>query len=173
MIFRIFCSAVIIIGFGYGGFVYSERFSGRLKQLTEFYDGLSQLEFNVRYMNYPVSEAMKQAGSVCGGAAKKIFTETAETLAKNYGITVENAFCTSIDKNRLELNISEEEIEILKSFSKTIGSGDRAAEISNIETAKLRIFAAGEDAKEDIRKKVKMCRSMGFLLGLFLAIVLI
>ncbi len=173
MIFRIFCSAVIIIGFGYGGFVYSERFGSRLKQLTEFYDGLSQLEFNVRYMNYPVSEAMEQAGSVCGGAAKKVFTAAAEFIAENCGITVEAAFCKAMDKNRAELNISDEEAEILRSFSKTLGSGDRAAEISNIETAKLRIFAAREDAKDDVRKKVKMCRGMGFLLGLFLVILLI
>lgn len=173
MIFRILCGIIIVAGFTYGGFMYSERLKNRIKQLCVFQDGLTQLEFNVRYMNLPIAQALSMAGKTCGGAVEKIFTGASDIMLEGVGFSAGEAFCKAIDENRKSLDISENEVEILKSFSKTMGGGDRETEISNIKTALIRLCAAKDQAEEETLRKVKMSRAMGALLGLFIVIVLI
>lgn len=172
MIFRILCGIVIVSGFAYGGFAYAESLKKRIRQLSEFCDGLSMLEFNVRYMNFPMAEALLNTGKVCGGAVADIFDRSAQMLSEDIGKSPGEAFCQAIDENRKELMISPEEIDILRGFSRSLGGGDRESEINNIKTAKLRLSSAAESAEEEVRKKAGMSRGIGILLGLFIVIVL-
>ncbi len=173
MIFRILCGIIIVLGFSYGGFLYAERLKKRLRHLELFCDGLSTIEFNIRYLNSPLAEAFYNAGKNCSGAVSCVFDRCAKLLAGDVGNSPEEAFCRAIDENVGNLTISNDEIDILKSFSRTLGDGDKEAEISNIKTAKIRLLSAKNDASEEIMKRVKMSRSMGVLLGLFIVIVLI
>lgn len=173
MIFKILSGIIIVFGFGYGGFLYSENLKRRIKRLEELCDGLHMLEFNIRYMNSPLQEAFFGAGKSCGGVVGDMFLRCGDMLKNDRGLSPCDAFCMAVDENLKEMHISQDDVEILKSFAKALGEGDIESEINNIKTARLRLFSAGEDSKEETLRKIKMSRSMGFLLGLFIVIVLI
>ncbi len=173
MIFKILCGIIVICGCGYGGFLYSEKLKTRVYTLEELCDGLSLLEFNVRYMSYPLCRAFECSAHNRNSAVGEVFKRSALLMKNDMGITAGEAFLCAVNENFKDLNISKDEAEILKSFAKTLGQNDAEGEISNIKTAKLRLSSALEDARTEIFKKVKMSRSIGVLLGLFIVIVLI
>ncbi len=173
MIIRVLCGIIIVLGFCYLGFLYAERLKKRIYQIEWFCDGLSVLAFNIRYMNYPMAEAFEYAGKNSSDVVSEIFNQCAKIMQNDRSKSAGEVFAITIDDKIKALNISKDEVEILKSFSKTLGDCDREAEINNIETAKLRLNASLADAKDDVLKKVKMSRGVGFLLGLFIVIVLI
>lgn len=172
MILKIFCGIIAVSGFAYCGFFYAQTLKTRLLQLDGFCDGLSLLEFNIRYMNFPLSEAFFKTADTIGGVVGKVFSCFAKRLSEDCSPCPNEAFSLAIEENLGLLKISEEEIEILKSFSKTLGEGDREAEINNIKTAEIRLAAAKEDAEEEILKRVKLSRRAGVLIGLLVVIVL-
>ena len=172
MIFRIICGVIIVTGFTYFGYLYSEKQKDRLRQLSSFCDGLSMLEFNIRYMNFPMSVALSKSGESCSCAVKEVFKRAAEILGSEKGYSPGEAFCQGLEENKARLNISKDEIEILKSFSSSLGEGDKNAEITNISAAKTRLLASGNDAKDEINKKAKASRGISPLIGLFIVIVL-
>ena len=172
MLFKVLCGIVIILGFTYCGLSYGEKIKQRVKQLAELCDGLTLLEFNIRYMNYPIIEAFYNMGQVCNGIIGEIFKRSAQILSGKTGNMPGEAFLTAINENIGSLTITDDEINILRSFSKTLGEGDKEMEISNIKTAKARLSASMSQAEEEIGKKVKISRSMGVMLGLFVVIVL-
>lgn len=172
MIFRGICAIIVVLGFGYGGFLYAESLKKRTEQISAFYDSMTMLEFNVRYMNYPIREAFLNTGKSCMGVVKEIFEESAGILAENQGVSPGTAFCEAIDGKRDELKLKNDEIEILEAFSKTLGEGDVETEVKNINTVKIRLSSAQEKAEEETAKSVKLSRSLGVLLGVFTVIVL-
>lgn len=172
MTMRILCAAVIIIGFGYGGIMLSEIFKNRIRSLSGFCDGLSQLEFNIRYMNFPLCEAFSRSGSTLSGVVREVFEDTSALMIQKRESPPGEAFCRSIENKMRELRITRDEQEILESFSKGMGEGDREKEISNIKTAIVRLSAAKSDAEDDVLKKVKLCKKAGFLIGAFAVIAL-
>ncbi len=173
MIFKVLCGIIIVFGFAYGGFCYGERLKTRLTTLQELCDSLSMLEFNIRYMNYPLRRAFEYAGKNRKSAVGEVFRRCSYFMGQSAGKSPNEAFCDALDENIKRLNISNDETEILKSFSASLGESDTEGEISNIKTAKLRLSSALDDAKEDIQKRVKMSRGLGILSGVFIVIVLI
>lgn len=172
MLFKIICGIAIVLGFSYLGLSYGEKLKHRVRQLKEICDSLTILEFNIRYMNYPIVEAFYNVGQSCDGIVGQIFKCTSKFLAGNTGSSPGEAFLYALKEERGYLMITDEEIDILKSFSKTLGEGDREMEISNIKTTKARLLASVNQAEEEIGKKVKISRSMGVMFGLFIVIVL-
>ncbi len=173
MIFKVILSAIIVLGFGYIGYLISERQKDRLRQLASFSDGLTMLEFNMKYMNYPIANALESASENCEGVVKKIFFETGALLKDNYGSSPGEILSKKIDENINLLCISNDEISILKSFSKTLCEGDKNTEIINIQAAKTRLVSAQKDATEEVNRKAKVTKSISLLAGLFVVILLL
>ncbi len=173
MIFKLILCGVIIAGFGYMGHLTGEKQKDRLRQLDSFSDGLTMLEFNIKYMNYPIAKALENASENCDGVVKKIFYETGKHLQKDYGSNPGAVFDKKIEENKNLLCLSSDEIGILKSFSKTLSEGDVDTEIKNIEALKTRLDSAKSDATEEVNKKAKATKSISLLAGVFVVILLL
>ncbi|MBR2917049.1 MAG: stage III sporulation protein AB, partial [Clostridia bacterium] len=85
MILKLLLSGIIVIGFGYMGYIVAEKQKDRLRQLSAFSDAFTMLEFNIKYMNYPIGEALEFASENCTGVVKKIFLETGRFIQRDYG----------------------------------------------------------------------------------------
>lgn len=170
--FRLFCGIIVVLGFSYMGYLYSERQKDRLRQISSFCDGLTMLEFNIRYMNLPIAEALEKTSDNCEGVVKTVFCKAAGILKSDTAYAPGESFCKALDECKNTLCISSDEVEILKSFSKTLGEGDSDTEVKNIQAAKIRLSAALTDAAEEVKGKTKVARGISTLIGLFIVIVL-
>lgn len=172
MILRIFCAAVIVFGFAYMGRLYAQKEKSRLVQLNSFCDGLNMLEFNIRYMSFPMYEALKKAGECCTEPVKSVFDYSSVILSGGTEYSSGEAFLKSVEENRNKITLSNDEVEILKSFAASLGKGDRESEIVNIQAAKTRLSASCLEAGEEVNKRAKAAKGISTLTGLFIVIVL-
>ena len=171
--FRIMCGAIIILGFTYLGRLLAEKEKSRITQLNSFCDGLSMLEFNIRYMSFPMGEAFGKAAECCLEPVRNVFEESAESLESGYEMSSGEAFCQGMERNKAKITLSEAEVDILKSFALSLGKGDKISEIANIQAAKVRLTASCKEAVEEVNKKVKMIKGISTLVGIFIVIVLL
>ncbi len=169
---RVLCGIIIILGFAYLGRMCAEKEKSRLFQLDSFCDGLNMLEFNIRYMSLPMYEALEKAGECCIEPVKSVFATASEALCGEDSISSGEAFCRGVEKHRSGITLSEDEIEILKSFSLSLGRGDRESEIVNIQAAKIRLSESCRDARDEINRKAKAVKGISTLIGVFVVIVL-
>lgn len=171
MIFRIFCGLIIVTGFVYLGRIRANGEMERLYQLNSFCDGLNMLEFNIRFLSLPMEEALKRAGECCIEPVRNIFENSSEIL-RSEKCLIGEAFLKSLKNSSHSVFLSNHELEILKSFARSLGKGDRECEIVNIQAAITRLSASETDAVYEVEKKAKAIKGISTLAGLFTAIIL-
>lgn len=172
MIGKAILGLVIILGGGYLGMIYASRFDCRVRQLEAFRSALSQLEFDIRFLSLPLTEALDKVAESQNGAVRKIFRETADGLSRKKGARVSALWVGAIEKYRAQLCLTEQDLQAVNSFSHSLGSGDTESEIGNIRAAQMRLQVAEDAARAQAQKNVRLYRGLGLLAGIFAAILL-
>lgn len=172
MIGKALLGLVVILGGGYLGIVYASRFDSRVQQLEAFRRALSQLEFDIRFLSLPLAEAMEKVAISQTGAVEQIFRETAAGLNRHKGAQVIDVWKSAVQKYRCRLCLTEQDWQSVSSFSHSLGCGDVESEIGNIRAAQMRLSVVEEEARALAKKNVRLYRGLGFLAGIFAAILL-
>lgn len=79
----------------------------------------------------------------------------------------------SIEKNKTNLNLNSEDIEIIKSLGKMLGKTDVEGQISEINLTSEFLETQIIKAEEDCKKNEKMYKTLGTIVGLAIVIILI
>lgn len=173
MILRLAACAAIMLGCGYLGILFASGFKARVRQIGEFTAALSQLEFDIDFLNITVRESFEKiAGNSPPGIAC-IFSYVAERMEEERCVKTEKLWERAIRINRSELFLTDGDVAILADFSKNLGCGSRDNEINNIRAAIMRLKLAEDEARAEASGNVKMYRGLGLLCGIFLVIVLL
>lgn len=172
MIAKALLGLIIIFGGGYLGMIYASRFDSRVRQLEAFRTALSQLEFDIRFLSLPLTEALEKVAASQTGSIGKIFRETARDMTQNKSVRISCVWEAAVQKYRCQLCLTEQDWQAVNSFSHSLGSGDTESEIGNIRAAQMRISVAEEEARAQSRKNVKLYKGLGLLSGIFAVILL-
>lgn len=172
MIGKALLGLIVILGGGYLGMIYASRFDSRVRQLEAFRGALNQLEFDIRFLSLPLTEAMEKVAESQSGAVGKIFRETAGSLSRCKGTQVSAVWKAAMDKYRSQLCLTEQDLQAVSSFSHSLGSGDTESEIGNIRAAQMRLSVAEDAARAQAQKNGRLYRGLGFLAGIFAAVLL-
>ncbi len=172
MVGKALLGLVVILGGGYLGVIYASRFDSRVRQLEAFRTALSQLEFDIRFLSLPLTEALEKVAGSQTGAVRKIFHETADGLNRERGARVSVIWQNAVEKYRCQLCLTEQDLQAVGSFSHSLGSGDTESEIGNIRAAQMRLSVAEDAARAQAQKNGKLYRGLGLLAGIFAAIIL-
>lgn len=168
---RIIAAAVVVMGGGYIGLLFSSRLAVRVSQIEQILRALLQIEFNISFLKMPITRALSAAACGNRGAVGRIFSETAEQI-KELNISPSVAFERAVLGNRNSLCILKEDMEIVSEFTKNLGKGDVESEINNIKAACAKLKLAKERAECELAQRGKLWRGMGMLGGIFLVILL-
>ncbi len=171
MIVKILAAAVVVAGGMYFGRYMAGGLRVHTAQLAAFGEALKQLEFNIRFFNLPVSEAIYGVSETRKGVVGKIFKRTGEILKNRGDASACDAWNTAVFENRKKLLLSDDELKILNMFIVNLGRGDVESEIDNISAACLRLKAVEASAREEAEKNEKLYRISGILVGLLFVIV--
>lgn len=172
MIVKALFGLIVILGGGYLGIMYASQFTSRVQQLEAFRRALSQLEFDIRFLSLPLTEAMEKVAISQTGAIEKIFRETAVGLNQHKGAQVVDIWEAAVQKYRCRLCLTEQDWLSVSSFSHSLGCGDIESEIGNIRAAQMRLSVAEEEARSLAKKNVRLYRGLGLLAGIFVTIIL-
>lgn len=168
---KIIGACLILIATTWAGFEAARHLTERPRQLRQLKSALQSLEAEIMYGHTPLHEASRR---LANQLAKPLswFFEGFSTKLTTTETTVKEAWDDSLDEVWKLTALRQGELEILKQFGETLGRHDRLSQQQQIRLALTHLDREEGDAHEKQAKYEKMLKSLGFLSGLLLVILL-
>ena len=164
--------ALLIIGSSimWGAYMASKSYF-RLRDLREMKRAFGILISEIDYIQSPLQEAAENIAAKCSPPINGIFKEFSKGLSGK--VNIWELWSEIIEASKKDSYFREEDLEIFKSFGKTLGYLDREMQIRNIEMQIDYISQKSDELEETWEKSRKMYLSLGALGGAMTVILLI
>ncbi len=173
MIIKIFGCLVIMTCATSAGFLMANGYKKRVWELRAFQQALQVLESEILYTSTPLPQAVDKTAHSTEAPVNRIFFDVGQILEERKGYTAGEAWCTAVDRNRDILSLDCEDLQIIRSFGKNLGSIDKENQEKSFKLAKYQLKAQQAKAEEERSKNERLYKNLGFLLGAALVILLI
>jgi stage III sporulation protein AB len=164
-------AAIIIVATTWTGFEAARHLTERPRQLRLLKSALQSLEAEIMYGHTPLHEAAQKLSSQLSKPLSWFFEGFASKLSGT-DTTVKQAWEESLKEVWKLTALKQGEFEIMKQFGETLGRHDRYSQQKQIMLALTHLEREEADANESQAKYEKMVKSLGFLSGLLLVILL-
>ena len=161
----------IIVATTWIGFEASRHLSERPRQLRLLKSALHSLEAEIMYGHTPLHEAARRLSTQMAKPLSWFFESFAGKLTSSE-TTVKIAWDDSLNEIWKLTAFKQGEYEIMKQFGETLGRHDRVSQQKQIMLTLSHLEREEVDAYERQSKYEKMVKSLGFLSGLLLIILL-
>lgn len=168
---KIIGAIFIIVATTWTGFEASRHFSERPRQLRQLRSALQSLEAEIMYGHTPLHEAARRLSSQLSKPLSWFFEAFAKKLTDTE-TTVKEAWENSLKEVWKSTALKQGEFEIMKQFGETLGRHDRFSQQKQIILTLTHLEREEADAIDRQAKYEKMVKSLGFLSGLLLIILL-
>jgi stage III sporulation protein AB len=168
---KIIGAVFIIVATTWTGFEAARRFSERPRQLRALRSALQSLEAEIMYGHTPLHEAARRLSAQLSKPLSLFFDGFARKLTDTE-TTVPEAWETSLREIWRFTALKQGEFEIMKQFGETLGRHDRISQQKHIMLTLTHLEREEADAIQSQAKYEKMVKSLGFLSGLLLIILL-
>jgi len=155
------------------GYILGSRFSMRVRNIRLLRMSLQMLETEIIYSNTPLPEAFEKIYRKCSNPVNELFKAVGNNLSRRTFGTVGEAFSKAVDDLSGNILLSHEDIEILKLFGYSIGTSDIEGQVKSFKMILNQLDIQEAKAEEHRRKNEKIYKSLGTLLGLAIAILLL
>ncbi len=161
-------SLAVIVIFSLAGYFKSTRLSDRGKAIYYLICDLKSIEINMRSYAIPISETIKRTNNI----HLKAFFECFISMLDN-GSGIEKSWIDSVTKSGVFNSNTKSDISIINSFSSQIGMYDMEVQRKNISLFIERLEICLNEANDEYKRKGKLYKALGMLLGCALAIVIL
>jgi stage III sporulation protein AB len=145
------------------GFLISKKYSNRVSQLRDLITALEIFETRINYTYDSIPDCFKFIGTHLDSEVYRIFLKTCETLGKNKNITAGNCFSEVIDEEKMFLALNNNDVDIIKGLSVSLGQMDLENQSKNIRLIMHCLNGQLDYAIIDKNKNFKLYRNMGIL----------
>lgn len=164
---------LIITASGLLGILFSNRLSLRYYELKNLRRFMQMLETEVTYGATPLPVALMNTSKKAEGLISSFFICISDSLTDRSFYTVWDAWTYAADAVLMGTSLLKADIELIKSFGSILGCSDRVDQKKHFELFYLQLKHQEDAAQEEIKRSAKMYRSLGFLLGIAVFVVLI
>lgn len=151
---------------------YSKRFTKRLNNLIYLQNCIQMLETEIVYASNPLLDAFKNLYEKGNKNVSFLFKDIGEYLMENKDKFMIDSFKYNLEKSREKLALNNDDIEVILSLGRTLGTSDTIDQQKHFKTAIMNLELNQKDAKEDKEKNAKMYKSLGALFGMALVLML-
>lgn len=164
-------AVLIVAASTFIGFEFARRFSDRTKLLRQLKTALQALEAEIVFSHKPLGLAAKDIGEQTDGPISKFFSRFSRLLLQG-GTNVKAAWEESLKELERKSPVRAGEMEVLRQFGETLGKHDLLSQQKHIRLALVHLERESGDAEERQARNEKMIKSLGFLSGLLIVILL-
>ncbi len=150
------------------GKIIAKKYSERVEELKDMKNGLNMFLTKIRFTYESVPESFEEIGNNINGNIGKIFIKASESMKEN---SAGEAWDLSLDNQNS--NLTNEDIDILKKLGRMLGKTDIEGQISEIKLVQNFLDTQIELAEEERQKNEKLYKTLGGVLGLAIAIILV
>ena len=161
----------IIVATTWTGFEAARHLSERPRQLRALRTALQSLEAEIMYGHTPLHEAARRLSAQLPKPLSIFFESFAKKLTDTE-TTVKEAWEISLKEVWKLTALKQGEFEIMKQFGETLGRHDRLSQQKHIMLTLTHLEREESEAIQSQMKYEKMVKSLGFLSGLLLIILL-
>lgn len=162
---------LIIIATTWTGFEFARHLTERPRQLRALKTALQSLEAEIMYSHTPLHEASRRLALQLPHPLAHFFATFAKKLTETE-TTVRDAWEECLKEVWGKTALKRNEFEIMKQFGETLGRHDRQSQQKQIVLTLTHLEREESEAREKQAKYEKMVKSIGFLSGLLLIILL-
>lgn len=155
------------------GFYLARSLHGRPRQIRELQNALQLLETEIVYGATPLSQALQKTGDMTPQPLSTLFRRAAMYLEEYGGLSTYECWKRALEETWSSTFLQGGEKEILLQIGQALGRSDRTDQQKHLRLAIQHLLSEGERAKEEEERYKRMCKSLGFLGGLLLALLMI
>ncbi len=173
MLIKLIGGILIIVASGAFGIGMGNKYGGRPKELKRLRILLQMLETEIIYGATPLPFALANVASKADNSLSHFFQDIAEGLIRGSFYSVKEAWDKAVDTSLQDTYLGASDKELLKSFGGILGASDSNDQQKHFKLFYKQLEQQEDLAEEDRRKNEKMYRSLGFLFGIVVFIVLV
>lgn len=173
MILKILGSIMITAASCCTGNLFAERLIRRCKNLQDFITALVNLENEILFKAAPLPEALYCCAKITNESISPFLEQTASDIAGKTGKLISEIWSDNIHAFKERLCLDESDADIIKSLGATIGALDIDIQANSIKLCRKNIGYALQRSLDDKEKYVKVYKSAGMLVGIFISILFI
>ena len=162
---------LIILATTWTGFEVAKQLTERSRQLRDLKTALQSLEAEIMYGHTPLHEAARRLADQLPNPLQSFFSIFAKKLVESE-TTVRDAWEESLKEIWGKTALKKNEFEIMKQFGETLGRHDRISQQKQILLTLTHLEREEREARDKQQQYEKMLKSIGFLAGLLLIILL-
>ncbi|NMA95966.1 MAG: stage III sporulation protein AB [Clostridiales bacterium] len=151
----------------------ANRYVQRVRQLHILQICIAKLETEIIYYSTFLPEALKNVGIGIDGVIGEFLCEVSSILQDKHSASIKNAWEKALETKKKNMDINEEDREIIERFGSQLGLADIKVQRQLFELTQAQLYRQGERAEEDRIKYAKLYKSLGFLSGLTIVIILL
>lgn len=155
------------------GNIVANRFKLRVRVLEDLSGALELFETRVKYTYDTVADSFEFVADNMKTEASQIFLRSAENMRNNKNISAGDAFRNAIDEEAIFLDLTQNDVEIVKGLGTSLGQTDLEGQVKNVVLIKNLVNKQLKEATESKDKNYKLSRNMGIFAGLTIMIILI
>jgi stage III sporulation protein AB len=166
-------ASLILLSMTLGGFHFAQKLSNRTRQLRELQMNLQLLETEIFYGSTPLESAFKKISAQDSGAIGDLFKYCTIFLQELDGATTYECWEKAVNKVKPRLALKQSELDWLHHFGKMIGTSDRSDQQKHLHLMMAQIKKIETEAREEQLKYEKMYKTLGFLSGALIVILML
>lgn len=164
---------LIILSSGLLGMLLSSKYSIRPKEIRKLRFSLQMLETEIVYGSTPIPYACYNVGAKSDKPWSSFFLAVSENLLKRRFFSMEEAWNQAMFDSLFNSYISSADKELLRNFGRIIGKSDIEDQKKHFKLLYAQLDHQEKTAEDERRNNEKMYKSMGFLLGAAILIILV
>lgn len=173
MLIKIIGGLLIISASGLIGIIFSNRLSIRHKELKNLRRFMQMLETEVTYGATPLPVALMNISNKTEGLISSFFVTVSQSLIERSYYSVSDAWTYAAEAVLEDSPFKKADIELINNFGRILGCSDREDQKKHFELFYLQLKHQEDSAQEEINRSARMYRSLGFLLGIVIFVVLV
>ncbi|CAM5792624.1 MULTISPECIES: stage III sporulation protein SpoIIIAB [Brevibacillus] len=141
-------------------------------QLRALLVGLQMLETEIVYGLTPLQPALLKVGNRLPTEIGQLFQTAAGSLREERAQNADEALRLAIDRHWQQTSLRKQERDVLTSLGQVLGSSDREDQQKHLRLAVTHLRGLEEEARAEQNRYEKMYKSLGFLCGLLVVILM-
>lgn len=160
---------LLVISSTLTGFYFSNYLKLRKDFLKDFIAFLNTLKIQLRYSSGDIFQIIP----LCSDSKilKPLFDQLSKSRCDN--ISFSELWINSVCVGAKVYKLKQSEINALADFGSKLGTTDTEGELSNIDLYTEVFLKSLENAMEDLSKKSKLYKTMGFFIGMSTALMIV
>ncbi|WP_139489332.1 stage III sporulation protein SpoIIIAB [Brevibacillus dissolubilis] len=165
-------AVIVLLSATMAGFYMGRQLNQRTLQIRGLLLALQLLETEILYGATPLKQAFDKLGRRLPPELGRIFNTASENLASPNGQSTQSSIQAAIDRHWSGTAMKPSEKEVLMSLGYVLGNSDREDQKKHLQLAMSHLRSLETEARDEQGRYERMYRSLGFLSGLLVVILM-